>query len=146
VVFVNHNDFTRGLWMERPDGTLTPIAKEFTVFDVFGNGSDMRLITSIKVVGNAASGDGIRTGFNDGGEVAFRLAFADGSEGIFTTAPNPVAACAPDYDHSGTLSVQDIFDFLNGWFAGAAQADFNHSGGLEVQDIFDFLNAWFGGC
>ncbi len=25
-------------------------------------------------------------------------------------------------------------------------ADFNKSGGLEVQDIFDFLSAWFAGC
>jgi hypothetical protein len=24
--------------------------------------------------------------------------------------------------------------------------DFNRSGGLEVQDIFDFLNSWFAGC
>ncbi len=26
------------------------------------------------------------------------------------------------------------------------RADFNNSAGLEVQDIFDFLNAWFAGC
>lgn len=25
-------------------------------------------------------------------------------------------------------------------------ADFDHSGGLSTQDIFDFLNAWFAGC
>lgn len=29
--------------------------------------------------------------------------------------------------------------------AGCA-ADFNHSGGIEVQDIFDFLASWFAGC
>jgi hypothetical protein len=28
----------------------------------------------------------------------------------------------------------------------ACPADFNLSGGLEVQDIFDFLNAWLAGC
>jgi hypothetical protein len=54
--------------------------------------------------------------------------------------------CPIDYNNSGTVSVQDIFDFLNSWFAGAAAADFNHVGGLTVQDIFDFLNAWFLGC
>jgi hypothetical protein len=27
-------------------------------------------------------------------------------------------ACWADYDRSGVLAVQDIFDFLNGWFAG----------------------------
>jgi hypothetical protein len=30
--------------------------------------------------------------------------------------------------------------------AAACPADFNHSGGLTVQDIFDYLAAWFAGC
>jgi hypothetical protein len=55
-------------------------------------------------------------------------------------------ACAPDYNQDGHLTVQDIFDFLTGWFSGAANADFDHSGGLSVQDIFAFLNSWFAGC
>jgi hypothetical protein len=56
-----------------------------------------------------------------------------------------VPCCRADYNHTGGLSVQDIFDFLNGWFAGSPLADIN-GGGLAVQDIFDFLNAWFAGC
>lgn len=54
--------------------------------------------------------------------------------------------CAADADCSGTLGTQDIFTFLNLWFAGLPAADFNHAGGLTTQDIFDFLNAWFAGC
>ena len=57
-------------------------------------------------------------------------------------------ACRCDTNANGTLEVQDIFDFLNLWFAGSPQADFN-GGGLSVQDIFDFLSCWFGrplGC
>ena len=54
--------------------------------------------------------------------------------------------CLADFNNSGTIEVQDIFDFLNAWFAGSPSADFNRSGGLEVQDIFDFLNGWFAGC
>jgi len=42
------------------------------------------------------------------------------------------------------LSVQDIFDFLASYFAGAG--DFNGAGGTTVQDIFDFLGCYFGGC
>jgi hypothetical protein len=57
-----------------------------------------------------------------------------------------IPGCAADYNLSGGLEVQDIFDFLNGWFAGSPAADFNANGVLEVQDIFDFLNAWFAGC
>ena len=50
-----------------------------------------------------------------------------------------------DFDGSGTITVGDIFSFLDAWFAGSGYADFNDSGGLEVQDIFDYLGAWFAG-
>lgn len=50
----------------------------------------------------------------------------------------------PDWNHSGDIGVQDIFDFLAAWFTVAA--DFNGVNGTTVQDIFDFLAAWFTGC
>jgi hypothetical protein len=57
-----------------------------------------------------------------------------------------VVDCPPDFNANGTLEVQDIFDFLNAWFAGYADADFDGANGLQVADIFAFLNAWFAGC
>jgi subtilisin family serine protease len=54
--------------------------------------------------------------------------------------------CPPDFNASGGLEVQDIFDFLNAWFAGDFRANYNGQDGLTVQDIFDFLNGWFAGC
>ena len=57
-----------------------------------------------------------------------------------------VANCPADFNGNGSLSVQDIFDYLSAWFAGNPNADFNGNGSLSVQDIFDFLVAWFGGC
>jgi hypothetical protein len=59
--------------------------------------------------------------------------------------------CFANYNHNATLEVQDIFDFLNDWFAGRAIAipggDGTSTTGLAVQNIFNFLNAWFaGGC
>lgn len=56
------------------------------------------------------------------------------------------ACCAADFNADGTLSVQDLFDFLSAYFASDPAADFNDVGGITVQDIFDFLNAWFAGC
>jgi hypothetical protein len=53
--------------------------------------------------------------------------------------------CKADYNHAGGVSVQDIFDFLAGYFTGDPRADFN-GGGVSVQDIFDFLAAYFTGC
>lgn len=59
--------------------------------------------------------------------------------------------CKADYNQSsasasGGLTVQDIFDFLAGWFAKSVLTDVNSSGVVDVTDIFDFLNAWFSGC
>ncbi|HMN40199.1 MAG TPA: hypothetical protein PKE29_05090 [Phycisphaerales bacterium] len=63
-----------------------------------------------------------------------------------TTSP----CCYANYNHNASLEVQDIFDFLNDWFAGkkgALVGGDGTSGTLSVQNIFDFLNSWFaGGC
>lgn len=53
-------------------------------------------------------------------------------------------ACRADWNNSGTVSVQDMFDFNASYFAG--NADFNQGGGTSVQDLFDFLDAYFAGC
>ncbi|MCC6321063.1 MAG: hypothetical protein IT438_06450 [Phycisphaerales bacterium] len=49
-----------------------------------------------------------------------------------------------DVNNSGSVTVQDIFDFLGFYFAGDLRADVNHSGSVSVQDIFDFLGMYFG--
>lgn len=54
--------------------------------------------------------------------------------------------CSADFNDNGSVSVPDIFDFLNAWFAIDSSADFNGSGSVSVPDIFDFLTAWFAGC
>ncbi len=59
---------------------------------------------------------------------------------------NPTTCCPANYNGQSGITVQDIFDFLAGYFAGSPQADINASGGLTVQDIFDFLSAYFAGC
>jgi hypothetical protein len=64
--------------------------------------------------------------------------------GAFEFQAAPV--CAADFDASDTLTVDDIFVFLNAWFADAPDADFDASGTRTVDDIFVFLNAWFAGC
>ncbi len=54
--------------------------------------------------------------------------------------------CRSDFNCSGMLGIDDIFVFLNAWFAGDARADFNEDGTTNVGDIFIFLNVWFSGC
>jgi len=57
-----------------------------------------------------------------------------------------VSGPSADFNMSGAITVQDIFDFLAAYFAGDVRADFNGAGGVGVQDIFDFLAAYFAGC
>ncbi|MGE4197953.1 MAG: M12 family metallo-peptidase, partial [Phycisphaerales bacterium] len=52
--------------------------------------------------------------------------------------------CAPDWNASGLVNSQDLFDFLAAFFVG--DADFNASGATDSQDFFDFLAAFFAGC
>ncbi len=59
---------------------------------------------------------------------------------------NVAAPCPADFDGLNGVDVQDIFAFLNAWFAGDVNADFDGLNGVDVQDIFAFLNAWFAGC
>lgn len=54
--------------------------------------------------------------------------------------------CIADFNASGTITSQDIFDFLAAWFGSNLSADSNLSGTVTVQDVFDFLNVWFTGC
>lgn len=61
-------------------------------------------------------------------------------------SPAPISVCLSDFNGSGISDIQDIFDFLNSWFASAPLADFNESQTITIQDIFDFLNRWFQGC
>jgi hypothetical protein len=76
---------------------------------------------------------------------------ATDTSGCGSTTSNEATytVCKADFNCSGgehPLTVQDVFDFLNAWFALDPSADFNGVDGLTVQDIFDFVGAWFVGC
>ncbi len=61
---------------------------------------------------------------------------------------NSSPCCRADFNHVNGLSIQDIFDYLNAWFAGSLTTDTenNGAGPLTIQSIFNFLNLWFAGC
>lgn len=63
-------------------------------------------------------------------------------EGSRTVTPQ----CPADFNQSGDVSVQDVFDFLGAFFANDASADVNMSGDVSVQDVFDYLGLFFAGC
>ncbi len=66
---------------------------------------------------------------------------------IATVGRNTVElACPTDVNCNGTNDINNIFEFLNSWFASSTAADFDSSGTVNFNDIFSFLNAWFAGC
>ncbi len=74
--------------------------------------------------------------------------FAANAAACNTAGSHTTPCCHADFNGSGTISPQDIFDFLNAWFAASPYAHIGGNGVTPptVQDIFDFLGAWFGGC
>lgn len=66
-----------------------------------------------------------------------------GEDYIASSVPAP---CPADFNGAGGVSVDDLFGFLNAWFASDPRADFNTVGGVSVDDLFAYLNAWFVGC
>lgn len=57
-----------------------------------------------------------------------------------------LSICTGDFNCSGSVTIQDVFDYLNAFFNNDPTADFNQSGAISTQDIFDLLNAYFAGC
>jgi hypothetical protein len=84
------------------------------------------------------------TGNTGAGLLAFNLWDTYGRDPVLMDSASLPLGCACDWNNSGALSVQDIFDFLTSYFSGSA--DINNSGSTTVQDIFDFLSCYFTGC
>jgi hypothetical protein len=56
--------------------------------------------------------------------------------------------CLGDFDHSGFVDADDLFAFLDAWFAENGiplplSTDINGSGGVDADDLFAFLDIWF---
>lgn len=72
--------------------------------------------------------------------------FVAGAAACNPPGNNLSPCCRADFNQSGSISVQDLFDFLAAYFFNSPTADINGSGGLSVQDLFDFLAAYFADC
>jgi hypothetical protein len=85
-----------GIWAEDRTGALRLIIREGNKLDVDdGPGVDRRTISSLQFLSLNGGGDSRSSGFNDIGQLAFRAAFTDGSEGVFVsdiaTLPEPAS-------------------------------------------------------
>lgn len=68
----------------------------------------------------------------------------------------PSVPCAADFDGANGVTIDDLFGYLNAYFAGCtgtqgapcngASADFDGNAQVSIDDLFGFMNAWFTGC
>lgn len=63
-----------------------------------------------------------------------------------TTVVPPPPRCVADFNNSGVVGVQDMFDFVEAYLANAPASDVNNDATVSVQDLFDFLAIFFQGC
>jgi hypothetical protein len=69
-----------------------------------------------------------------------------GSGTVCGTAANPIGCCIANFNHVDGVNFQDLFDYLNAWFAHDPSADIDHVGGVTMSDLTQFFSAWMSGC
>ncbi len=72
--------------------------------------------------------------------------FLAGEENCNVGLDPQTPCCKADFDKGLTVTVNDLFLFLNSWFAVEALADASGDQLVSVEDIFEYLRAWFLGC
>jgi hypothetical protein len=79
------------IWIDDASGNLKLIARVGDQLSSEYNGNQFaKTIASLRFTGNSGNQDGLRSGFNESGQLAFYAAFTDGTSGIFLTAPMAV--------------------------------------------------------
>ncbi len=103
----------------------------------------------LRTVNFTAGGPGATanvSGTFSGGPFFIRVSRSQPWGGSYTLTATVPPLCRVDFNASGAVTVQDIFDFVAAYFTATPTADFNSSGSVTVQDLFDFLAAYFAGC
>ncbi|MFN7021916.1 MAG: choice-of-anchor tandem repeat NxxGxxAF-containing protein [Phycisphaerales bacterium] len=88
---------------------------------------------------------------SNSGDVTFVSTLTAGGttdHALFRVSIEPLQAMTPprniaDFNGSGVVSQQDLYDFLNSYFAGSSAADTDESASITVQDLFLFLHHYF---
>lgn len=72
-----------------------------------------------------------------------RIGSRFGNVGSGTLAISLPGSCPCDFDASGAVNLDDIFIYLNAWFAQDPRTDFDRSGAINLDDLFQFIACFF---
>jgi hypothetical protein len=129
-----------GLYATDRQGRVHEIVRTGTLFDVRGDGTDIREVRQIEF----ASDPG-RTGhsqFSADGSLAVLLTFEGWDSGIYVAS----VGCLADTDGDGELTIFDFLTFQDWFSAGDPRADFDADGALTFFDFLAFQDAFAAGC
>ena len=122
-------------------GNLYKVVAINELFDVHGDGSDLRPIVRI-----------IPGGLSDTGHVVFRLDFSDTESGHYVASIGVPAVCAADIASSAgagaddSVDIFDLFMLLANWNTNGPGANLASPGDVvDVLDLFVMLKEW-GSC
>jgi len=72
--------------------------------------------------------------------------YSNWTSGYYVFGPDPYSVAGftmADFDRSGEVTVQDIFSFLEAYFANEPSADCDRSGAVAEADLWEYLTAFF---
>lgn len=90
-----------GIWAEDPDGGLQLVVRAGDQIELAPG--DLRFVSHPGFASGSGGQDGVRTGFNDLGQIAFVASFSDGTSGVILATPCNV----------GDMNDDDIVDALD---------------------------------
>jgi hypothetical protein len=147
-------------------GGTAPVGVQWQITDdnAIGGWADLSngtLIRGGQPVFTVAGATSASLQLSDWRQEAYDTAFAAGSPQFRAMATNTclnvasnvatLTLCSTDFNCSGNVDSDDLFDFLDAWFAqngtfgpvGTLSADFNASANVDSDDLFSFLDSWF---
>lgn len=136
VANFSNTDYTSyDLGMPQPGAWYQLLNSEATKYE--GNGPDnLRRIDTSPIA-------------RDGHPQSMTIAVPSHSLMVFRHNQAPPPVCASDANDDGTVNADDIFAYLDAWFAQNGQtgsslsADADGNGTVNADDIFNFLDSWF---
>jgi hypothetical protein len=157
-VVANNNE---ALWSWTPANGLRLLARETE--SILVSNTETRTVAStdgFDLSGNSGNDDGYRSSLSDGGDLAIRAVFNDGSTRILVL--NPALYPCGDADlgsaggvagYDGLLDNNDFIVFIDLFFATNALADVGMAGGVagsdgtwDNNDFIAFIDFFFEGC
>jgi PEP-CTERM motif-containing protein len=137
----------RGIFATDLDGVLQLIAREGDLFDINPDPIvvENRTISLLNLVNNSGGSNGRATGLNNAGQLAFRLVFTDGTQGIFVSS----FGLTGDLDGDGFVGITDLNLVLSNWNQNVPPADSvaDPSGDnfIGIEDLNIVLGNWNAG-